>query len=187
LLAFLFPFASVSCNVPAPSPPGEYREVTIRTEALTGWELVRGYEPAIIGGGNLSPERREDMLSTVDEIRFSARVFFVANALTLSLALVQAVKGRPILEHFIQIACGVVVFLALVGRILTDLSSGWEEPTPHYCSGFYSVILLSGLALGMQRVGFPRGRALTLGMLFMAAIMVLIGVGGLIAGSNESF
>ena len=80
-----------------------------------------------------------------------------------------------------------MVFLALVGRILTDLSSGWEEPTPHYYGGFYSVILLSGLALGVQRVGFPRGRALTLGMLFMAAIMVLIGVGGLIAGSNESF
>jgi hypothetical protein len=170
LLAFLLPFASVYPTIKQGKL--EFAE----SEALTGWELVRG--------DKLTSD--EDVL---DGVRFWARTVFMVTAVAMALALIEAITGNQILRSVLFL-CGAVVAVAFIGRVFTDWSYpilGFD-PIPRYHSGFFLVVALSGSSLGAE-VGMAGlrgyGWVWAVGMLvlaFMAMIMVLLGFAGLLAG-----
>jgi hypothetical protein len=166
LLAFLLPFASVTHG------KLEFAD----SEALTGWELVRGDKPT----------SDEDVL---DGVRFWARIVFMATAVAMALALIEAVTRNQILRSVLFL-CGAVVAVAIIGRVLTDWSYPilGSDPIPRYHGGFWLVVALSGSSLGAE-VGMAGlrgyGWVWAVGMLvlaFVAMIIVLLGFAGLLAG-----
>jgi hypothetical protein len=151
LLAFLLPFASVSCE--NESYGAEFWTILVtekgqaESEALTGWELVRGDEPKITtsGQGDATSEAAQNVRDRVNELGTQARIAFVVISASLLIALMGAVAGYPRWPT-VLLAASAVCFAVFLTMGVT-FGAG---PETHFKSGYTVAAALSSLDGGRE-------------------------------------